>query len=35
MKKNTLPIGLTYYFSSSNLLAQKNTISGYVEDAKT
>ena len=35
MKKTLCLLGLLFTFSSSNLIAQKNTISGYVEDAKT
>ena len=35
MKKILYLLGLLLMFSSSNLIAQKNTISGYIEDAKT
>ena len=35
MKKILCLLGLLLMFSSSNLIAQKNTISGYIEDAKT
>ena len=35
MKKIHCLLGLLFMFSSSNLIAQKNTISGYVEDANT
>ena len=35
MKKILCLLGLLFMFSSSNIIAQKNTISGYVEDAKT
>ena len=35
MKKILCQLCLLYIFSSSNLIAQKNTISGYVEDANT
>ena len=35
LKKILYLLGLLFIFSSSNLIAQKNTISGYVEDAKT
>ena len=35
MKKILCLLGLLFMFSSSNLIAQKNTISGYIEDANT
>lgn len=35
MKKILYLLGLLLMFSSSNLIAQKNTISGFIEDAKT
>ena len=35
MQKTLCLLGLLFMFSSFKLIAQKNTISGYVEDAKT